>query len=166
MWFTCRQCDWLDERTTEHITDRIRISETMMMPWWPSTVTVLLQTHTCEWTIGAPSRKPAAMRTVALSILIPTLDNGRASSQSPDPGERAANRRSRLAWSTAVSSNMSASTLQHESSQQRWVIEIGVGTSLLLLVLLLVYPYYNRIIILLNSIIILYFVTQLGQAFD
>jgi len=48
---------------------------------WPSH----MQTETCEMTIGAPRRRPTAMRTVELSIFKPTLASGRALSKSPGP---------------------------------------------------------------------------------
>jgi hypothetical protein len=52
-------------------------------------------TQTCGRTIGAPRRKPTAMRIVALSIFRPILDYGSATSQSPEHGERDARRRAR-----------------------------------------------------------------------
>ena len=94
-------------------------------PWCPSAVTVLPHTQTCGRTTGAPRRKPAAMRTVGLNSLRPMLDIGRASSQSPEPGEREASRRALETGSTAASSRMSACTLQQGSSQARCAVEVG-----------------------------------------
>jgi len=103
-------------------------------PWCPSTVTVLPRTQTCELPIGAPRRRPTAMRTVELSIFKQTLTSGREVSQSPDPSRwtRGDETGTRSARSVIPFNRVSARILQQASSQVLWAFEVGPdGASML-----------------------------------
>jgi len=63
------------------------------------------------------------MQTVELTILLPTLDSGRASSQSPEAVERATNRRARS--SRSVDEHVSL-CLATRVVQERCAAEVGV----------------------------------------
>ena len=78
--------------------------------------------------MGAPRRRPTAIRVAELVIFRPTLESGNAASQSPEPSAREARSRALSDGVEAAANISSASVLQQGSSQARWADE-GGGTA-------------------------------------
>jgi len=104
-WFDCGANDFLSR------SDKIVHDDHWLRPQF--------RVHMCGRTIGAPSRRPTAMRMVALSNLSPILDSGEVWRH------RILVHVKSSTWSVAASSSWSAWTSQHRLSHTPWTAEAG-----------------------------------------